>query len=77
METWLQSGSTGYDPKHNNATRAGCFFCHNLPSAYTVASPSDHRSDDLSHFPGKLPPERLKQILQSLVPAKSKVKGNN
>jgi hypothetical protein len=72
METWLQPGATGYDPKHNNSTRAGCFFCHNLPSAYTVANPSDHRSDDLSHFPGKLPPERLRRLLKSLVPAKSR-----
>ncbi|RDD61897.1 hypothetical protein DRB17_10420 [Ferruginivarius sediminum] len=46
METYLQVGATGYDPLGNNATQAGCFFCHNLPDkSYQM---------DLSHFPTKL-----------------------
>lgn len=63
METWLQPGSTVYDPFATNAKQAGCFLCHNLPSGSKVA--------DLSHFPRKLPPPMLNQFLQSLVPSTS------
>jgi len=58
METWLQSGSTGYDPFASstsygtNATTAGCFLCHNPPST----GASQGRTDDLSHFPARLDP---------------------
>lgn len=63
METWLQPGSTYYDPLKVNASQAGCFLCHNLPSKGGSA--------DLSHFPGKLPAARLNKFLQALVPADS------
>jgi hypothetical protein len=45
METFLQDGSTGYDPFGTNATTAGCFLCHNPPSQTFQA--------DLSHIPSK------------------------
>lgn len=61
METWMQSGSTGYDPFGSNATQAGCFLCHNLPS--------DGFADDLSHYPGKLPTSKQTQLRKALVPA--------
>ncbi len=63
METWLQPGSTYYDPLKNNASQAGCFYCHNLPATSGSA--------DLSHFPRKLPPAMLNKFLKSLVPANS------
>lgn len=48
LETYLQTGSTAYDPNSPtlpNATKAGCFGCHN---------PTPQDSDtDLSHFPSK------------------------
>ena len=63
METWMQWGSTGYDPFGENATQAGCFNCHNLPTATF--------EDDLSHYPGKLPQGELLTRLQELLPADS------
>ncbi|NMO17173.1 hypothetical protein HPC49_47055 [Pyxidicoccus fallax] len=48
METYLQMGSTAYDPNGanlSNANKAGCFGCHN-----PVAQNTD---TDLSHFPSK------------------------
>ena len=66
METWLQSGSTGYDPFGTNATQAGCFLCHNPPSAS-----GQFAQDDLSHYPGKLPQAKLRAALGQLVPASS------
>jgi len=45
METFLQDGSTGYDPFGTNGTKAGCFLCHNPPSMTFEA--------DLSHLPSK------------------------
>ncbi len=56
METWLQAGSTGYDPFASssnygtNATQAGCFLCHNLPTT----GAGQERTADLSHFPARL-----------------------
>lgn len=48
LETYLQIGSTAYDPNApglSNANKAGCFGCHN---------PAAQDSDtDLSHFPSK------------------------
>jgi hypothetical protein len=49
METFLQDGSTGYDPFKTNATTAGCFECHNLPSQ---ANPQFGQLD-LSHVVSK------------------------
>lgn len=49
METFLQNGSTGYDPIGSNATKAGCFNCHNLPS---FANPTFSQLD-LSHVVSK------------------------
>jgi hypothetical protein len=49
METFLQTGSTGYDPIGSNATKAGCFNCHNLPS---LANPTFGQLD-LSHVVSK------------------------
>jgi hypothetical protein len=69
METWLQSGSTGYDPFGTNATQAGCFLCHNLPTATSA--------DDLSHFPGKLPTAKQTALRKALVPADSTRKAGN
>jgi hypothetical protein len=72
METWMQAGSTGYDPNASdkppstNATQAGCFLCHNLPSSF-----GEFRADDLSHYPGKLPQHSLRQALDQLLPASS------
>lgn len=65
METWLQKDSTGYDPFGINGTQAGCFLCHNLPSAYG----NGNRQVDLSHFPGKLPPATLTALHASLLGA--------
>lgn len=65
METWLQTGSTGYDPIGDNATKAGCFNCHNPPS-----NAGKFPEVDLSHFPVKLPKDRLERYLKVLVPAK-------
>ena len=65
METWLQRGATGYDPFKTNASQAGCFLCHNQPSAYGGAS----RQVDMSHFPGKLPPAKLEALNKALVEA--------
>ena len=48
LETYLQTGSTAYDPNGSslsNADKAGCFGCHN-----PVAQNTD---TDLSHFPSK------------------------
>ncbi|MEI9886789.1 MAG: hypothetical protein WDN08_09875 [Rhizomicrobium sp.] len=63
METWMQWGSTGYDPFDDNATQAGCFNCHNMPSSTF--------EDDLSHYPGKLPQGELRARLEELLPATS------
>jgi hypothetical protein len=73
METWLQSGSTGYDPFASNkgygtnATTAGCFLCHNLPSSGAKFG----RSDDLSHFPARLDPAVQQARRATLVAANS------
>jgi hypothetical protein len=73
METWLQSGSTGYDPFASagsygtNATTAGCFLCHNPPSTGS----SQGRTDDLSHFPARLDPNVQAQRRATLVAANS------
>jgi hypothetical protein len=69
METWMQYGSTGYDASGANSQQAGCFLCHNLPSA--PALPGSFAADDLSHYPGKLPTATLKERLQQLIPADS------
>jgi hypothetical protein len=48
LETFLQMGSTSYDPNGSglsNANKAGCFGCHN-PDAQNTDT-------DLSHFPSK------------------------
>jgi hypothetical protein len=48
LETYLQTGATAYDPNGSglsNATKAGCFGCHN-PEAQNTDT-------DLSHFPSK------------------------
>jgi hypothetical protein len=66
METWLQSGSASYDPFQTNATQAGCFLCHNLPS-----SNGQFAQDDLSHYSGKLPQSQLTKALNQMVPASS------
>ncbi len=42
METWMQAGSTGYDPFGDNSYQSGCFNCHNLPTSTF--------GDDLSHY---------------------------
>jgi hypothetical protein len=63
IETWLQMGSTGYDPDGSNATTAGCFSCHHEPSSATQV--------DLSHFPGKLPAPTLAALRASLIAANS------
>jgi hypothetical protein len=70
METWLQMGSTGYDPFKTNASQAGCFLCHNQPSAFAP----HNKEVDLSHFPGKLPLLKLTALRNSLVKANSTVK---
>ena len=49
METFLQKGSTGYDPLKVNAQKAGCFLCHNLPG---FANPTFSQLD-LSHVVSK------------------------
>ena len=73
METWLQSGSTGYDPFASassygtNATTAGCFLCHNPPST----GASQGRTDDLSHFPARLDPAVQAARRATLVAANS------
>jgi hypothetical protein len=63
METWMQAGSTGYDPFTDNSYQSGCFNCHNLPSSTF--------GDDLSHYVDKLPAVVLKKRLQELLPADS------
>jgi len=68
IETWLQPGSTGYDPFGNNATGAGCFECHHQPSSF-----GSSKQADLSHFPGKLPLLKLQALRNSLLPANSTV----
>ena len=67
METWLQNGSTGYDPFGTNATQAGCFLCHNEPSGFGPGN----RQADMSHFPGKLPLLKLQALQKSLLRADS------
>ncbi|MGH6823886.1 MAG: hypothetical protein ACREC4_10435, partial [Methylocella sp.] len=67
METWLQPGSTGYDPFGTNATQAGCFLCHNLPSSFNAAQ--KFGTDDMSHYPGKLPQAKQEMLRKALVPA--------
>jgi hypothetical protein len=67
METWLQPGSTGYDPFGTNATQAGCFLCHNLPSSFSAAQ--NFGTDDMSHYPGKLPQSKQEMFRKALVPA--------
>ena len=78
METWLQSGSTGYDPFQTNATQAGCFLCHQLPTSKGNKSTFSAAlsSDDLSHYTNKLPTSRLKALLKTLLPATSTRKAN-
>jgi hypothetical protein len=63
METWMQAGSTGYDPFGDNSYQSGCFNCHNLPTSAF--------GDDLSHYVDKLPAQTLKKRLQELLPADS------
>jgi hypothetical protein len=70
METWLQKGSTGYDPFGLNATQAGCFLCHNEPSAFGKSN----RQADLSHFPGKLPLLKLQALKATLIKASDTIK---
>ena len=70
METWLQMGSTGYDPFKTNAKQTGCFLCHNEPSGFGQGN----RQADLSHFPGKLPLLKLQALKASLLPANSLAK---
>jgi hypothetical protein len=67
METWLQMGSTGYDPIKANAKLAGCFNCHQPPSAF--APQVFTHVADLSHFPIKLPAAALAAYKASLVKA--------
>ncbi|MBV8975941.1 MAG: hypothetical protein JO261_11545 [Alphaproteobacteria bacterium] len=69
VETWMQKGSTGYDPFGTNATTAGCFSCHHEPASATQV--------DLSHFPGKLPAATLHALRSSLIPANSTAKPRN
>ncbi|WP_375760931.1 hypothetical protein [Corallococcus exercitus] len=60
LETYLQTGSTAYDPNGSglsNANKAGCFGCHN-PVAQDTAT-------DLSHFPSK-----FDDLTEPRVPAK-------
>ena len=40
METFLQNGSTGYEPYRFERDQAGCFNCHNLPSFANRRSPA-------------------------------------
>ncbi len=70
METWLQKGSTGYDPFGINATQAGCFLCHNEPSGFGQGN----RQADMSHFPGKLPLLKLQALKATLIKASDTVK---
>lgn len=49
METWLQDGSTGFDVFKSNATQAGCFLCHQLPS-----TGGSFPTADLSHSVSKI-----------------------
>jgi hypothetical protein len=70
METWLQNGSTGYDPFKTNAAQAGCFLCHNEPSAFGQGN----RQANMSHFPGKLPLLKLQALQKSLIRADSTMK---
>ena len=69
METWFQHASTGYRQLGatvgNGGADAGCFLCHNLPSEYAPRN----KQMDLSHFPGKLPPDKLAALRKSLVKA--------
>jgi len=73
METWLQAGSTGYDPFASsasygtNATQAGCFLCHNLPST----GASQERTADLSHFAARLGSQVQQARRAALVAANS------
>ncbi len=73
METWLQMGSTGYDKFGTNATQAGCFLCHNQPSAFGQGN----KEMNMSHFPGKLPAPRLTALTNSLLRADSTAKAPN
>lgn len=68
METWMQTGATGYDPFGTNGKQAGCFLCHNMPSGF-----GNNRQVDLSHFPGKLPAAKLTALKASLLSANSTV----
>lgn len=70
METWLQTGSTGFDPFGTNATQSGCFLCHNEPSSYRPGG----GQANMSHFPGKLPLIKLQPLLKSLIKATDTVK---
>ncbi len=73
METWLQNGSTGFDPFKLNATQAGCFLCHNMPSTFGAQG----KQVDMSHFPGKLPLLKLEALRNSLIKATDTVKAPN
>jgi hypothetical protein len=63
-------GSSGYDPFKTNAAQAGCFLCHNQPSAFAP----HNKEVDLSHFPGKLPLLKLTALRNSLIKANSTMK---
>ena len=63
METWMQSGSTGYDVFDDNSYQAGCFNCHDMPTSGFQA--------DLSHFVGKLPKDKQDKIRNELLSATS------
>ncbi|KYG08090.1 hypothetical protein BE21_25705 [Sorangium cellulosum] len=52
METWMQTGSTGFEPPNvQNDKKAGCFQCHHLPNAPSTAS---FPQGDLSHIFSKI-----------------------
>jgi hypothetical protein len=65
IETWLQSGSTGYDPFKFNATQTGCFRCHNLPTAFD----GGNRKNDMSHYPSRLVNPEQGKLVKKLLPA--------
>jgi hypothetical protein len=52
METWMQTGSTGFEPKGvQNDVKAGCFQCHHLPNDPSTAA---FPQGDLSHIFAKI-----------------------
>jgi hypothetical protein len=70
METWFQHSSSGYRQAGavtgTGGADAGCFLCHNLPSEF-----GHGKQMDLSHFPGKLPSNKLMALRTTLVRADS------